>query len=157
MMTLIRRAMSELRMEVASASAVDLPFLIWLHQTVMRPYVEPIWGWDPHIQEDFVKSELARGKTSCISSAGNRLGMIEVNVNHDCWEVRNIRIAPDAQGRGLGTMLLTAVMRASFDDGKPVSLRVFRTNLRAISLYQKLGFSEREHNIRMSTSSSLLK
>lgn len=158
-MTSIRRSLSESGIQISSACDVDLPFLISLHQT-MRPYVEQIWGWDPGKQEEFVKAELARGNAFCVSIAGNRVGMIEMEFKHDHWSVRNLRISPDAQGRGIGTMLLTAVMQTSSEQQMPVSLRVFRTNVRAISLYRRLGFIELDNNathIRMSTNSGVSK
>ena len=58
-------------------------------------------------------------------------------------------ISKNFRGLGIGTMLLKALL--SWAEGNPyiekVSLGVFSTNHRAISLYQKMGFKEEGRKI----------
>ena len=55
--------------------------------------------------------------------------------------VNNLAVRPDLQGKGLGTMLLTHVLRAGADRGaERATLEVRRSNAPARRLYERLGF-----------------
>ena len=56
-----------------------------------------------------------------------------------------VSVAPDAQGRGLGTALMTSALRAFRDQGlHSASLSVTVENHRAYDLYLRLGFAVRK-------------
>ncbi|EDP68723.1 acetyltransferase, GNAT family protein [Carnobacterium sp. AT7] len=56
------------------------------------------------------------------------------------WIV-DVGVHPDAQGKGVGTALLTAIKLLAAEQGiHKLSLRVLSTNPAAIQLYQKNGF-----------------
>ncbi|WP_460518261.1 GNAT family N-acetyltransferase [Flindersiella endophytica] len=63
-----------------------------------------------------------------------------------------IQIHPAFQGRGIGTQLITALIEECRSTGKPLTLDVDRDNLRARSLYERLGFeqtAESEQDFRL--------
>ena len=56
-----------------------------------------------------------------------------------------VSVAPEAQGRGLGTALMTSALRAFRDQGlQAASLSVTVENHRAYDLYLRLGFDVRK-------------
>jgi ribosomal-protein-alanine N-acetyltransferase len=58
-------------------------------------------------------------------------------------EIANVAVAPTARGRGIGGMLLDAVIAAAGDHGaEALYLDVRESNSRARSLYQSRGFVE---------------
>ncbi len=58
-------------------------------------------------------------------------------------EVSAIITHPDHTGKGYAKQLITHVVNAIFDQGKIPFLHVAETNLGAIALYEKLGFTTR--------------
>ncbi|MCS6624991.1 GNAT family N-acetyltransferase [Roseibacterium beibuensis] len=64
---------------------------------------------------------------------GRIVGFVDLVGNH----IANLFVDPSAQGRGVGTMLITLVERETIGD---LTLSVFTANRRARALYQRLGF-----------------
>jgi ribosomal protein S18 acetylase RimI-like enzyme len=62
----------------------------------------------------------------------------------NCYELAFLGIAPDSQGRGLGSRLLKESINAIFQQTKQFTcwLLVDVTNVSAIKMYQKLGFRQ---------------
>jgi predicted GNAT family acetyltransferase len=56
-------------------------------------------------------------------------------------EVSGICTHPDAQGRGLARRLTARVVRRELARGETPFLHVVSTNVRAIALYERLGFA----------------
>ena len=55
--------------------------------------------------------------------------------------IQNIGVVPGHRGRGLGSYLIAAAMRGFTEQGLPrATLEVTADNVRAVSLYQRLGF-----------------
>lgn len=66
-----------------------------------------------------------------------------------CWSaafVKDLAVDPDFQGRGLGAALLTTALDAFRTRGAPyVDLKTEADNIKAQSLYQRVGFVVIEH------------
>jgi ribosomal protein S18 acetylase RimI-like enzyme len=74
---------------------------------------------------------------------------LEIGEN-SVW-LENIAVAPDYQGRGLGAALVhRALQEAKVDAGRPARLDVSSRNPRAISVYERLGFSRCSERLRFS-------
>jgi phosphinothricin acetyltransferase len=56
--------------------------------------------------------------------------------------LHKIMVHPDCRGAGIGTLLMRAALAQA---DRPVLLTVDPANTAAVTLYQKLGFSVREH------------
>jgi ribosomal protein S18 acetylase RimI-like enzyme len=65
---------------------------------------------------------------------GRVVGYVAVTANH----IENLYIDPEAQGRGVGRMLLAAVEQRVIG---PVTLRCLTANTRARALYERSGFA----------------
>jgi ribosomal protein S18 acetylase RimI-like enzyme len=80
----------------------------------------------------------------CIWTAGSRrlAGYILTSlISPKNGHIPQVTIAPDFQGRGLGTLLIGQALQSLSDMGcQQVSLSVTRANHKALSLYQHLGF-----------------
>lgn len=64
------------------------------------------------------------------------------------WAIE-IGVAASAQGRGVGTKLMEAVLAKAEEEGiKKLSLRVMGTNHGAIRFYKRFGFAEEAHYLR---------
>jgi ribosomal protein S18 acetylase RimI-like enzyme len=89
---------------------------------------------------------------SVIEFNGADVGRFRVVRFPDRIFLGGIQIHPDFQGNGVGTHLVTELIEESRASGKPVALNVDQVNVRARSLYERLGFqrqSESETEIHM--------
>lgn len=129
------------------ATEDDREFLRRLHHTVVRRYVEAIWGWDEVRQDEFVRQELEQTSPLIIEINGQSAGQITVNEREDEWTLVQLFILPEFQGQGIGTALLQWITREADCCEVPIVLRVFKANP-ARHLYERFGFCvEREDDI----------
>jgi N-acetylglutamate synthase-like GNAT family acetyltransferase len=121
------------------ATVDDEPFLRTLHREAMGPYVEAAWGsWDPDVQEErFRKAPVSDHQIVLLD--GTAIGCLLVQREDDAVILSRIWITPNAQGRGVGTQLITRICDDADRDDLPVKLRVLKIN-RAQRLYRRLGF-----------------
>jgi ribosomal-protein-alanine N-acetyltransferase len=85
-------------------------------------------------------SELAAGHFYLAAWSGKELvGYAGLARLSDLAEVQTLAVVPGQQGRGIGRLLLSALLSEA---GKgPVALEVRTDNQRAIALYESFGFS----------------
>lgn len=76
-------------------------------------------------------------------------GTYTLRIKEDAGWIESIGVAPEAQGRGIGRLLLHKSIEVLQGKGVPeIKLSVFKANTRAVELYLKSGFTvEREHSI----------
>jgi ribosomal protein S18 acetylase RimI-like enzyme len=119
----------------------DREFAWELRRTTMRGYVEQIWGaWDDAAQQARFELAFDGNRPSIIEIEGRSVGVILVAKRETEVFVSNIEVAPEFQGQGIGTGVLQAVFAEAASENLPVRLRVLRSNPRARSLYERLGF-----------------
>jgi ribosomal protein S18 acetylase RimI-like enzyme len=121
------------------ASPDDFPFLWWLHCHSIRPWVEALWGWDEHWQAQYFSDKIDTEKLEIIEIEAEPIGCLWVERHHDHIHLDLVEIAPEFQGRGLGTKLIEGLIVESDGRGVPIRLRVLTTNP-AKALYERLGF-----------------
>ena len=87
-------------------------------------------------------------------------GFVIARVVGEEWEIENMAIAGPARRRGLGTRLFGELLDLARAKGvRAVFLEVRESNLPAIALYRKLGFStvgRRPHYYRQPDESAIL-
>jgi ribosomal protein S18 acetylase RimI-like enzyme len=82
---------------------------------------------------------------------GVPVGLLKVARDRAPWELIQIQLLPELQGRRLGAALLERVIAEADDAGVAVSLKVLKANP-AQALYERLGFAvvgETEHEFEM--------
>jgi ribosomal-protein-alanine N-acetyltransferase len=90
-------------------------------------------------------SELAKSTSICLGAfEGDRLIGYVINSRYvDAWHVMNVAVDPDHQRRGIATQLLERVFELTrSEERRGYTLEVRVSNLDAIQLYQKIGFSQ---------------
>ncbi len=127
--------------QLVSALPSDEAWLEELRRDVYRELYQATWGhWDEdrHIRQfhECVK----RGSISIIQVDGVRIGMIQLLDSHDAVEISEIQILASYQNQGIGTEILTSVIRDANQGDKAVRLTVALKNDKALKLYERLGF-----------------
>jgi ribosomal protein S18 acetylase RimI-like enzyme len=94
--------------------------------------------------EEWSRESIADEATSLnvIELDGRRVGRLRVSRTPDSVELNGIQHHPDAQNRGIGTAVITALQSEAATRGVPLELHVERDNPDARRLYTRLGFTK---------------
>ncbi|MHC4847753.1 MAG: GNAT family N-acetyltransferase [Planctomycetota bacterium] len=117
--------------------AGDQQFLWELHRATMGEYVDETYGWNDAEQKAKFDRKYRPGRGEVIEVEGVRVGYLQVVRSESPVHLQQIEIAPEFQGRSIGTRVIEGL-------GAPVRLRVFKSNPRARRLYERLGFHPTE-------------
>lgn len=109
----------------------------------VRPYVEPVWGWDESFQRrDFDSDFASIGQFRVIETPEKPIGFLQILDGKDCVEVAELHLLPDCRGKGIGSSILRRLLADCRQQGRPLRLGCFKDNHRAKALYQRLGFRQ---------------
>lgn len=126
------------------ATAADYDFLYQLHRNTIRPYVEATWGWDEADQQERWQNHFDPTGRQIIqlrvADTLTDIGTLELSYNADNWYIDLIEIAPEYQNQGIGTTIITDLIRQAHAAGLPLTLSVLKANTPARRLYERLGF-----------------
>lgn len=119
----------------------DYKFVYQAKKEAYKFYVEKFWGsWDEEKQRsffaDFIKK--VQDTLSIIEYEDTSIGLYHGNImDQNTYEIGNIIVVPNYQGKGIGTDILQNVMK-KYPNLK-MHLQVFKENP-AIDLYKRLDF-----------------
>ena len=123
------------------ANEEDRSWLDELRRAVYRELFDATWGgWDEARHQRHFAACWELGKIDVVELDGARVGMIQLFECADALEVGEVQVQPSNQGQGIGTRLLRDVMARAYEQRKKVSLSTGLQNLRAVKLYERLGF-----------------
>lgn len=124
-----------------AASKDDYEFARGIHHSAYRDWTIAQFGsWDLELQDRFFAESWDRWNYQIIRGDGTDCGYCAVESNAKEVHLREFAIRPERQGKGVGTAYLRMLIRDVQNAGKPLRLRAFRANKRAIALYKQLGF-----------------
>lgn len=119
----------------------DYDFIYEVKKNAYKKYVEANWGiWDEEAQIEYFKGFINTYKESTyiIKSEGQDIGFYNGEVLEDRkFEIGNICIIPEFQGKGIGSTILIDILNQNKD--KDVVLQYFKQNPVG-KLYRRLGF-----------------
>lgn len=110
---------------------------------VMAAYAKwvPLIGREPMPMRVDYRSAVLEHRFDLAVEAGGILGLIETVPHPDHLWIENVAVAPEAQGRGIGRMLIAHSEQRAIDAGhaelRLVTNGAFGAN---IALYERLGF-----------------
>lgn len=128
-------------------------FIYQTKKDAYKKYVEECWGsWIEEEQRKYFDSfiEKVKNDTWIIQLNGNDIGFYNgMELEDGSYEIGNICIIPEYQGRGIGTQVLKDIMQ--LHKQKDLHIQYFKQNPVG-KLYKKLGFvpnGETEFHYRM--------
>lgn len=131
-------------MELTKRSALesDTGFARELHHRAYREVVERQFGpWMEERQDRYFESDWAAATFEIVLCDGIPCGYVCIEDRTDDIHVREIVLAPEYQGRGIGSSILREVLERARTRRVPVRLGTFHKS-RALGLYRKLAFQE---------------
>lgn len=126
--------------ELRPATDRDRDFLYALHRAAMRESVARTWGWDEAWQRAHFDARFDPRGVEVIRVGGRDVGAVQAEEREAELYVASLAVAPEAQGRGLGTAVVRALIARAEVRLVPVTLQVLKTNPGARRLYERLGF-----------------
>lgn len=131
-----------MKMDIQLSQAVesDCEFLWNVHCAAIKPAMAQTPGWDEEFQHRYFVEHFSPSRNQMISYQGKTAGVLSVEECPREIILSNIELLPEFQGLGIGTSLIRGLLERGDASGKPVSLRVLKTNP-AVNLYKRLGFT----------------
>ena len=80
-----------------------------------------------------------------VDKAGNLIGFAQIFNRFGCKHLGRIALSPKMRGRKLGYKLMASILKATDIDGVSFSLFVYKDNIPARRLYERIGFKVRAY------------
>ena len=126
------------------AEPKDAEFLFNVILEAMKPVSTFLrteaFDYDKEFKEHLKKFESE--KVNVIQCEGKDIGRLRVVRSEDSIYIGGIQLLPSFQGLGIGTAIMSDLIRESEQLGIPILLEVHYVNEAALSFYTKLGFKE---------------
>jgi GNAT superfamily N-acetyltransferase len=120
--------------------AGDVEVLAELRAVVMRADLERLGRFDPHRVRQRFRDSLSPQHTWVIEVGGELAGCVTMRPAEDGQWLEHFYLAPQHQGRGLGSAVLRTLLADSDARGEDVRLDVLRGSA-ARHLYERHGFA----------------
>ena len=133
-----------------AATEADKPFLLDLRLATMAPHYAR-QGISLSDDEERQRAESHLDAAVIIEAEGRAVGVVKVLQDGTTWTIDQFQVAPTHQGRGLGTLVLRAVIGDARRAGALLRLSVLKQNP-AARLYARMGFrtlAESNHSYKM--------
>lgn len=130
----------------------DFEFVYQLNEQAMRPYIEPLRGWDAAAERQDVQQWFHPGQDQIIVIQGKDAGILAIEQRPAALHLRLLELLPAYQKQGIGTAVISDLLRQAQTANLTVTLGVLKHNP-ARRLYERLGFvvtGETEIKYRMS-------
>jgi GNAT superfamily N-acetyltransferase len=98
------------------------------------------YGWDESFQRQYHQTDYVPRQTRIIVADGIDVGWMIVGEADSAFELHEIYLQPEHQGRGIGSHLIKTLLAEAERHSKPVKLQVLKVNVRARQLYERFGF-----------------
>lgn len=126
------------------AASEDVEAMAELRAVVMRPDLERLGRYDEHRVRQRLRDAYAPEHTSVVEADGAFAGCVALRPFGSGWWLEHFYLAPEVQGRGIGTAVLAGLLARADAEGSPVRLDVLQGSA-ARALYERHGFTvERE-------------
>ena len=124
------------------ATEEDTELARGIHHAALRDVVERQFGhWDDVAQDRYFEGDWREAQFEMILADGVPCGYVCIEDRAADVHLREIVIAPEFQGRGIGTAIVREVIERARNRGVPARLGALHQN-RALALYRRLGFRD---------------
>ncbi len=132
--------------KLQKATAEDSDFFYHVKKTVLKGYIEDIWGWDEAFQQQFHQDNYSTANCSIVFVGGVAAGTVEVKEDERIIFISSLYLLPAYQRKGIGTAIIEQCMAKAKARKKRVALEVLKINVQAQKLYTELGFTLTERD-----------
>jgi GNAT superfamily N-acetyltransferase len=137
----MRRKMDTEKVSLRAATAEDSGFAFKVKKAALGQYVRDIHGWDEDEQRRLHRRRFDPAATRIVMLHGRDIGLVAIRERADCIRLLQLFLLPEAQGEGIGSHVLTQVLREADRVHRPAVLRVLKSNPRAKAFFERHGFT----------------
>jgi GNAT superfamily N-acetyltransferase len=122
------------------ATEADAPLFYSVINQTMREFIVATWGgWnEERVLRESLQDSTSR-KAKVIQYNGQDIGVLLVNEEPSHFQLQQVYLLPPFQRKGIGTQLVSSLVKNASAVGKPLRLRVLKVNS-AKQFYEKLSF-----------------
>jgi len=124
-----------------SEGAVAADALFRLYAQLLRPYVEPVFGWNEACQRARVARNYPAECLQLVRLDDLVAGCLALRQRPGSLHLSLILVSADFQGLGIGTAVVRRLLADAASSGSVLTLSCFRRNEGAIRLYERLGLA----------------
>ena len=129
-------------LQLRPATAADYAYTKTVKHAAYRPMVVAQFGpWNEAVQDGFFDKSWNEGNYSIILDDGEPCGFCRIDEHDRTLQLVEFAIDVAKQNRGIGSRVLSRFLEMARAKGKLAQLNVMKTNTRAKSLYERLGFA----------------
>ena len=129
------------RFELRQADEGDLSLTYEITREAMQDYVVQTWGvWVESEQREKHRVNFIPETHRIVLYQGTAVGLLAVEEEPGYLWLVKVYLKKEVQGNGIGTSLVRRVIEEADVHRRSVRLRVLRVNVRAVALYERLGF-----------------
>ena len=128
-----------MKIALREARPVDYGFARQLYRATMHDMTEEAFGWDEYRQDMSFARQFILKEVRIITLAGKDVGWIQTRAEGAVLNLFQFYVAPEWQGRGVGSYVLKRLMADAKRRGRVIALSVMKGSP-AIRLYQRHGF-----------------
>ncbi|WP_039917853.1 GNAT family N-acetyltransferase [Cellvibrio mixtus] len=121
-----------------AATEKDKQFLLQLRIATMNRHISNA-GLEPNHENHIERINYRFESAQIIEYAGQSIGLLKVVKEGSVWDLVQIQLDSNFQGKGLGRKIIQSVIVEAKENGARVKLSVFKKNP-ALGLYLSLGF-----------------
>ena len=121
------------------AKECEKQYFFKLYSDAMKGQIEILWGWDQKWQINDSEERWNSCANYVIYNAGQRIGYFQIMEEKDEAYIMMFIIDEEYRSQGIGCDALALLNRLISNN--VISLRVFKTNLKALAFYERNGFS----------------
>lgn len=123
------------------ATDKDFELALQIKSRSIKIYIDKIWGWDDIVQLEYHRNDFNPATLQIIlDNHGHEIGLLDIREDDGLIYIKSILIDHSAQGKGIGTQILTKIIQQSAQSNKKIELQVYKINEKARKLYERLGF-----------------
>jgi GNAT superfamily N-acetyltransferase len=130
---------STMKIALREARPVDYSFARQLYRATMHERTDEAFGWDEYRQDMSFARQFVLREVRIITLGAKDVGWIQTRAEGAVLNLLQFYVAPEWQGRGVGSTVLTRVMAEAKRRGRVIALSVMKGSP-AIRLYQRHGF-----------------
>lgn len=130
--------MKKIELNYRKASQADIEYLLWLRkQTMTEHFLNSGIEVNDEYHLERIKYHFEDAKVILLNE--NPIGLLKVNENKSGFEIIQIQIDPEFQGKGIGKKIIQSLIDKASSLNLAVELSVLKKN-KAQQLYISLGF-----------------
>jgi GNAT superfamily N-acetyltransferase len=129
--------------EVRPATEDDSALAYDISEEAMRAYVEATWGgWDVSLQQRGHAESFTPSTHWIVHVDDQPAGVVAAELQPSHIQLVKLYLRAAARGRGVGSLILRALLRSAAARQQPLRLRVLAVNTRARAFYARHGLRE---------------